>query len=109
MRHHTVLDSRVAFNVEELVRLVAAYGATDRGQGLAMADWREEGDTVAPQVVAEPSSEHALLSQSETSNSRRKIYLLASAALLRHGTARRKRERSAVGLAPWPAGFTCQN
>ncbi len=88
VRHHTVLDSRVAFNVEELVRLVAAYGATDGGQGLAMADWREEGDTVAPQVVAERGDgqpgpglgepqggeaghlpHHALLSQSETSNS----------------------------------------
>ena len=32
VQHHTVLDSRV-------------YRATDGGQGLSMADWREEGDT----------------------------------------------------------------
>ena len=52
VRHHTVLDSRVAFNVEEVARLVAAYRATDGGRGLAMADWREEGDTVANTIPA---------------------------------------------------------
>ena len=32
VRHHTVLDSRVAFSVEEVARLVEAYKATDGGQ-----------------------------------------------------------------------------
>ena len=32
VRHHTVLDSRVAFSVEEVARLVEAFRATDGGQ-----------------------------------------------------------------------------
>ena len=67
VRHHTVLDSRVAFSVEEVARLVAAYRATDGGQvrlvvmvtvllplpqHLAMADWASEQDTVDNTVPA---------------------------------------------------------
>ena len=32
VRYHAVLDTRVAFNVEEIARLVAAYQATDGGK-----------------------------------------------------------------------------
>ena len=65
VRHHTVLDSRAAFSVDEVARLVAAYKATDGGQvsspattppqHLAMAGWKEEGDTVTNDV---PSIQH---------------------------------------------------
>ena len=65
VRHHTVLDSRAAFSVGEVARLVEAFRATDGGQVsspsgtphqyLAMAGWRGEEDTVTNTV---PSIQH---------------------------------------------------
>jgi len=52
VRHHTVLDPRVGWNMEEVTRLVAAYRDTEGGQGLAMAGWKEEQDTVDNQIPA---------------------------------------------------------
>jgi len=50
VRYHCVLDSRVAFNVGEIARLVRAFQATDGGKSLAMADWKGEEDTVLNRI-----------------------------------------------------------
>jgi len=52
VRHHTVLDPRVGWNMEEVARLVAAFRDTDGGEGLAMAGWKGEQDTVDNQIPA---------------------------------------------------------
>jgi len=52
VRHQTVLDSRMGWNMEEVARLVAAYRATDGGEDLAMAGWKGEEDTVENQIPA---------------------------------------------------------
>merc|ERR1719500_666310 len=52
VRHQTVLDPRVGWNMEEVARLVAAYRDTDGGEGLAMAGWKVEQDTVENQIPA---------------------------------------------------------
>jgi len=46
VRHHTVLDPRAGWNMEEVARMVAAYRHTDGGQRLAMAGWKGEQDSV---------------------------------------------------------------
>ena len=65
VHHHKGLDSRVAFSVEEVARLVEGFSTTNGGQvslsfapalltplpqPLAMADWRVEKDTVANNI-----------------------------------------------------------
>jgi len=52
VRHHTVLDPRAGWNMEEVARLVAAYRQTDGGQHLAMAGWESEQDTVDNKIPA---------------------------------------------------------
>merc|ERR1719234_2236098 len=52
VRHHTVLDPRVGWNIDEVARLVAAFRSTDGGQVLAMAGWEGEEDTVDNQIPA---------------------------------------------------------
>jgi len=50
VRYHCVLDSRVAFNVAEIARLVRAFQETDGGEGLAMANWNKKEDTVINKI-----------------------------------------------------------
>ena len=50
VRYHCVLDSRVAFNVGEIARLVKAFQASDKSKGLAMADFINEEDIVPNKI-----------------------------------------------------------
>ena len=50
VRYHCVLDSRVAFNVGEIARLVKAFQASDKSKGLAMADFSNEEDIVTNEI-----------------------------------------------------------
>jgi len=50
VRYHCVLDSRVAFNVAEIARLVRAFQATDKMKGLAMADFKNKEDIVTNKI-----------------------------------------------------------
>merc|ERR550534_2601358 len=50
VRHHTVLDPRVGWNLEEVARLVSAFRSTDGGQGLAMSGWQSAKDTVENKI-----------------------------------------------------------
>merc|ERR550534_3677869 len=52
VRHHTVLDPRVGWNLEEIARLVSAFRSTDGGQGLAMSGWQSAKDTVENKIPA---------------------------------------------------------
>jgi len=52
VRHHTVLDPRVGWNLEEVARLVSAFRSTDGGQGLAMSGWQSAKDTVENKIPA---------------------------------------------------------
>ena len=46
VRYHAVLDARVMHNIEEIQRVVNALRATDSGNGIAMAKWKDNSDTV---------------------------------------------------------------
>ena len=50
VRYHCVLDSRVAFNVEEIARLVRAFQASDKSKGLAMADFSNKDNIVTNKI-----------------------------------------------------------
>jgi hypothetical protein len=50
VRYHCVLDSRVAFNVGEIARLVRAFQASDETKGLAMANFKEKNDIVTNKI-----------------------------------------------------------
>ena len=50
VRYHCVLDSRVAFNVGEIARLVKAFQASDESKGLAMADFINKEDIVPNKI-----------------------------------------------------------
>ena len=50
VRYHCVLDSRVAFNVGEIARLVKAFQASDKSKGLAMADFIKKEDIVSNKI-----------------------------------------------------------
>jgi len=50
VRYHCVLDSRVAFNLAEIARLVRAFQETDGGEGLAMSNWKKKEDTVTNKI-----------------------------------------------------------
>jgi len=50
VRYHCVLDSRVAFNVGEIARLVKAFQASDKTKGLAMADFSNKEDIVSNKI-----------------------------------------------------------
>jgi len=50
VRYHCVLDSRVAFNVGEIARLVKAFQASDKSKGLAMADFSKQEDIVPNKI-----------------------------------------------------------
>jgi len=50
VRYHCVLDSRVAFNVTEIARLVRAFQETDKTKGLAMADFKNKEDIVTNKI-----------------------------------------------------------
>jgi len=52
VRHHTVLDPRVGWNLQEVARLVSAFRSTDGGQSLAMAGWQSDKDTVENKIPA---------------------------------------------------------
>jgi len=50
VRYHCVLDSRVAFNVAEIARIVRAFQASDKFHALAMADFKNEKDIVTNKI-----------------------------------------------------------
>ena len=50
VRYHCVLESRVAFNVEEIARLVRAFQASDKSKGLAMADFSNKDNIVTNKI-----------------------------------------------------------
>eukprot|EP00091_Calanus_sinicus_P020790 TRINITY_DN5897_c0_g1_i1.p1 TRINITY_DN5897_c0_g1~~TRINITY_DN5897_c0_g1_i1.p1 ORF type:complete len:288 (-),score=126.14 TRINITY_DN5897_c0_g1_i1:65-928(-) len=50
VRYHCVLDSRVAFNVGEVARLVRAFQASDEIKGLAMANFKEREDIITNKI-----------------------------------------------------------
>ena len=52
VRYHCVLDSRVAFNIEEVLRVVRALRVTDDGGKLAMAGFKKEEDAVNNEIRA---------------------------------------------------------
>ena len=52
VRYHCVLDSRVAFNIEEVVRVMRALRTTDGGGKLAMAGFSKENDAVNNEIRA---------------------------------------------------------
>ena len=50
VRYHCVLDSRVAFNVKEIARLVRAFQASDKSKGLAMVDFSKKENIVTNKI-----------------------------------------------------------
>ena len=50
VRYHCVLDSRVAFNIGEIARLVRAFQASDKSKGLAMADFNNKEQIVTNKI-----------------------------------------------------------
>jgi len=52
VRHHTVLDPRVGWNLQEVARLVSAFRSTDGAQGLAMSGWQSMKNTVENKIPA---------------------------------------------------------